>query len=449
MTRISAGLAAGGVPGAAHERRTFARIPADELHWVREVRLKYGPLVSLVDLSAGGALLRTNVQLRPGTVQVLEIVGNAVEAVPFRVLRCGISQITGAGVIYQGACEFKRPLDLKTSQGRDPARRARIDLVLHDLVLRQRAHIAGGPGSPEHPCPGRSLPRLLRSIQATALVNDPLARGLCDLLAEAVPALERGEPATVLRGRVEQQLRRTLPNIGVTISSAPLKPEKGTECIYFAAGEEWFASSVINVQLPAGSIIADWQFRLLQAGSYLLELLSTVGSGLKTERAEHIANMAADAESARAGALAQKPAAEPPSEVARAWQKIVARYQDGRLLKGFTHDFHPSRPHFSLWSSIDAAPSERVVIPSAQLKAVFFVRDFEGDPAHTDERVFDATHAGGRRLEVMFADGEVVVGSTLNYRPDGVGFFLNPADRRGNNQRVFVVSSAIRHVRFL
>ena len=59
------------------------------------------------------------------------------------------------------------------------------------------------------------------------------------------------------------------------------------------------------------------------------------------------------------------------------------------------------------------------------------------------------TDREGRRIEVTFADDEVLLGSTLGYRPDGVGFFVTPADTRGNNVRVFVVSGAIRHVRFL
>ena len=126
----------------------------------------------------------------------------------------------------------------------------------------------------------------------------------------------------------------------------------------------------------------------------------------------------------------------------------MVRYRDGRLLKGFTHDFHPSRTQFSLWPSVNSAPSERMYVPTSQLKAVFFVRDFEGNPEYTNDRTFD-TGAGGRRLEVTFADDEVLIGSTLSYRPDGVGFFVNPADSRGNNLRVFVVASAIRHVRFL
>ena len=130
------------------------------------------------------------------------------------------------------------------------------------------------------------------------------------------------------------------------------------------------------------------------------------------------------------------------------WRKIVVRYRDGRLSKGFTHDFHPSRSQFSLWPSVTATPSERMFVPASQLKAVFFVRDFAGNADYIEQRSFDSA-VEGRRIEVTFGDDEVLVGSTLAYRTDGLGFFLTPADSRGNNLRVFVVSSAIRHVRFL
>lgn len=135
------------------------------------------------------------------------------------------------------------------------------------------------------------------------------------------------------------------------------------------------------------------------------------------------------------------------SAVTTGWQKIVVRYREGLLLKGFTHDFHPSRAHFSLWPTLNASSTERVVIPFSRLKAVFFVRDFDGNPRYTDSRTL-SRRLNGRVIEVTFQDNEVLVGSTLSYRPDRIGFFVLPADEGTNNQRVFVVANAVRHVRF-
>jgi hypothetical protein len=83
-----------------------------------------------------------------------------------------------------------------------------------------------------------------------------------------------------------------------------------------------------------------------------------------------------------------------------------------------------------------------------QLKAVFFVRDFAGDPSRVDSSEFDSANHG-RKVEVTFADGEVLRGTTLGYRNDGTGFFIQPADTASNNMRVFVAPGATRSVKFL
>jgi hypothetical protein len=124
--------------------------------------------------------------------------------------------------------------------------------------------------------------------------------------------------------------------------------------------------------------------------------------------------------------------------------KIVVRYRDGALLKGYTPD---SRGQFSLWPGINAGANERVLVPHNRLKAVFFVRDFDGNRNHVTPADADDAPAG-RKIEVTFLDREVIQGTTLSYRPDGSGFFLIPSDSRGNNLRIFVVRSAVGHVRF-
>ena len=87
MSMIAVAAPDVGVPASVRDRRSHPRVSPDELSWIREVRLKYGPRVSLVDLSDGGALVQTDVRLRPGAELVIEIVGAQVHAVPFRVLR--------------------------------------------------------------------------------------------------------------------------------------------------------------------------------------------------------------------------------------------------------------------------------------------------------------------------------------------------------------------------
>jgi len=130
-----------------------------------------------------------------------------------------------------------------------------------------------------------------------------------------------------------------------------------------------------------------------------------------------------------------------------AWNRLVVHYADGKLLKGYSQDFHPSRWNFHLWPAVNAPTTERMLVPMKHLKGVFFVRDFAGDP-NRHSHGSRADSQPGRRIEVTFLDGEVMTGSTLSYQPDGAGFFVFPSDQ-GNNTRVFVISGAIRHVRFL
>lgn len=135
-----------------------------------------------------------------------------------------------------------------------------------------------------------------------------------------------------------------------------------------------------------------------------------------------------------------------PAPTRASWQRVVARFRNGKVVRGFTNDFHPSKTHLHL--TPEHHPGETMFLALSQLKAVFFVREFEGDPSRVERNEFDnASH--GRRVEVAFEDGEVLRGTTLAYRADGSGFFVSPADAGSNNMRVFVSPDATLHVRFL
>lgn len=124
---------------------------------------------------------------------------------------------------------------------------------------------------------------------------------------------------------------------------------------------------------------------------------------------------------------------------------VVAHYQDGRILKGITHDFSPTRPTFRLRSSDDPGGTAGTLIRSGELKALFFVRNLEGDPLRTDLRGFIAgptETVHGKKIAVRFSDGELFCGYTLGYTPQRGGFFMFPADAGSNNLRVFVVTAA-------
>jgi len=122
---------------------------------------------------------------------------------------------------------------------------------------------------------------------------------------------------------------------------------------------------------------------------------------------------------------------------------VVARFLDGRTLKGTTHDFAPNKAEFHLHEE-GADRSGVVKVVAADLKAIFFVRSYEGDPTHHDTYSFEDTGGqGGRRIRIRFVDGETMAGFTMGYNARKQGFFLVPADPGGNNERVYVLNAAV------
>jgi hypothetical protein len=134
--------------------------------------------------------------------------------------------------------------------------------------------------------------------------------------------------------------------------------------------------------------------------------------------------------------------------------KVVARFKDGSIIKGNTNDFSPVKKHFHLEViggqvlDVDMDNLKALEIQLAELKAAFFVKDFSGNKAY-DEEYGDTLVGAGRRVQVTFADGEMIIGYALSYTPDRVGFFLVPADKNSNNERIFVIISATKKVEFL
>jgi hypothetical protein len=129
--------------------------------------------------------------------------------------------------------------------------------------------------------------------------------------------------------------------------------------------------------------------------------------------------------------------------------KVVVRYSDGRVIKGSTQDFFPNRDRFHLFPA-DKPSGEAIEVFMKELKAIFVVRDFIGEPLHNErKRYIRGEKPSGRKVEVIFVDCEVLVGSTLGYDTRRQGFFVFPADSQSNNIRVFVVSFAVKKVRYI
>jgi len=121
--------------------------------------------------------------------------------------------------------------------------------------------------------------------------------------------------------------------------------------------------------------------------------------------------------------------------------KVVVRFRGGRLIKGFTADFNPDQESFHV---SDAENHGRPIeVSTSQLKAIFFVRTFEGDRNHPDAHESAEKYLRGQsgaKVKITFTDGEVMYGKTNGYSPDRMGFFLYPSDPDSNNDKIFVLS---------
>jgi hypothetical protein len=130
-------------------------------------------------------------------------------------------------------------------------------------------------------------------------------------------------------------------------------------------------------------------------------------------------------------------------------QKVVARFRDGKIIKGFTRNFFSNKDLFHV-SPPENPYGEGKIIRMRELKAVFFVRDFKGKPEYRERKKYKAEDSPfGRRVEIRFSDGEVQVGATMGYSLERMGFFITPADPGSNNTKIFAISTSVESVRRL
>lgn len=130
--------------------------------------------------------------------------------------------------------------------------------------------------------------------------------------------------------------------------------------------------------------------------------------------------------------------------------KVVARFADGPVVKGMTADFFANKDVFHVSVTGSPPDAEPVEIRMKDLKALFFVKDHAGNPEHVEANQFDPSRPpAGRKIKVIFRDGEVLVGTTTGYQAGRPGFFIAPADEDSNIERCYVVTAATREVVFI
>jgi hypothetical protein len=103
---------------AKHERRQMARRLERHDHRIVAARVRPGHAATVIDVSAGGALVETAHRLLPGSSVELQMETSSRRAsIRGRVLRCAVSMLQPSSVCYRGAIGFDRPLSWFSEDG--------------------------------------------------------------------------------------------------------------------------------------------------------------------------------------------------------------------------------------------------------------------------------------------------------------------------------------------
>ncbi len=145
------------------------------------------------------------------------------------------------------------------------------------------------------------------------------------------------------------------------------------------------------------------------------------------------------------------PGAVSRAEVSR---RVVVRYSDGQLLRGFlaTSDEAKLRENVSDLFTVENTGGKPVEVRASELKAIFFVKSFEGNPDYSEFKVFSTRPCGkGVWVRVHFNDGEVIEGVAPNSfdtysKPV---FYMAPPDPGSNNQAILVSKSSLKEMQVL
>jgi len=136
-------------------------------------------------------------------------------------------------------------------------------------------------------------------------------------------------------------------------------------------------------------------------------------------------------------------------------EKVVARFNNGQILKGHVRDFEACSETVTVED-----PGTHTVhkISIDELKAVFFVKTFTGRSEYVEKKTFGIRKNPGRKVFVKLKDNETLVGyidgdipwvkgfSLAKEGNEAKGFFLVPVDSESNNIKVFVVGTSIQDV---
>jgi hypothetical protein len=133
-------------------------------------------------------------------------------------------------------------------------------------------------------------------------------------------------------------------------------------------------------------------------------------------------------------------------------ERVVARFKASKVMKGYLRSFSDEAGSVIVEDTKSRAAHS---IPVEDLKAVFFVKSFEGSSQYRERKIYGIRENIGRKVYLKFHDGESLVGfleekvppekifNLTRPDPNTKGFYMVPVDADCNNKRVFAVWDSI------
>jgi PilZ domain len=215
------------------DRRAHRRLGPSELPTSTLIRIPDRPAISLVDLSAGGALLDLPFQLRPDSRITLQVVTPDEEIdVQFRLLRCFVADLN-KGVRYYAAGRFDETLRLPGTSAR-----------------------------------GRKVDRIRSALEGFLRASDGALLGsrgarFNELVSRIVEGLRRGDPPDLLLEQIKYELIRLFPSLVIV--------PKPTSPLFDASTSARF----FDLEFRSRRILTAEDRRFLRAGAQLITLIGT------------------------------------------------------------------------------------------------------------------------------------------------------------------------------
>lgn len=131
------------------------------------------------------------------------------------------------------------------------------------------------------------------------------------------------------------------------------------------------------------------------------------------------------------------------------YKRVVVRKLDHCLLKGYVD----STGYVSA-NGVEILDREgrTVTVPLQEVKGVFFVKEFDGNPQRSERKVFlSRPRLAGLWVRMTFKDNEIMEGllpsNLLELSPEG--YLVTPSDLYSNNLKIFVPRTALNDITVL